>query len=76
MVSLGEHPAVEVGGGGGHVPARVHLGEVVVVLHGLVVEPDTLLEGGGLKYAFQAMLCYRNDMWASAAGRAAKRGRG
>ena len=44
MVALGEHLAVEVRG---ILHAHVHLGEVVVVLHGLVVEPDALPEGGG-----------------------------
>jgi hypothetical protein len=45
MVVLGEHPAVEVGG---HVVTDVHLGEVLIEGHLLVVDLDALLEGDGV----------------------------
>mmetsp|Transcript_15478 Transcript_15478/g.10838 ORF Transcript_15478/g.10838 Transcript_15478/m.10838 type:complete len:277 (+) Transcript_15478:891-1721(+) len=44
MVVLGEHPAVEVRG---HVITDVHLSEVLVELHLLVIDLDALLEGNG-----------------------------
>lgn len=53
VVALGEDPAVEVRG---DVAADVHLGEVVVVGHGLVGEADALLERDGRRVVPRADL--------------------